>query len=69
MVSSGGAFVVSSGGTVRGLTISGGTVDVVSGGIVSGTMTFVNSGQLTFFTGLVAGFSSTTTKMDLPPCG
>ena len=65
-----GAEFIESGGTASGVMISGGTVDLASGGVIGGKVTFVNSGQLTLvdlqdFHSLVAGFSSTTTKIDL----
>jgi autotransporter passenger strand-loop-strand repeat protein len=62
VLSTGGIEYVLAGGTASGITISGGYADVLSGGIVSGTVTFVSGGELVLhdsvaFGGLVAGFA------------
>jgi autotransporter passenger strand-loop-strand repeat protein len=59
------------GGTVSGTTLSGGGAEVVSsGGVVSGTVTFVSGGTLFVndglnFGGTLVGFNSATDILDL----
>jgi autotransporter passenger strand-loop-strand repeat protein len=73
-IDSGGFVYVAAGGSVSGVTISGGTLDLASGGLFSGaTITFSGGGELLLndsvqFGGLVAGFSGTDTidLVDIP---
>ena len=67
VIDSGGFVYVASGGSISGVTISGGTLDLASGAsVVSGalTLTFSSGGELVLndavqFGGFVAGFSGT----------
>ncbi len=59
-----------SGGTLSGVTISGGTLEVASGGgVMSSTITFAGGGELvlddTKFRGKIAGFNSPAETIDL----
>jgi hypothetical protein len=67
VIDSGGFVYVASGGSISGVTINGGTLDLASGAsVVSGalTLTFSSGGELVLndavqFGGFVAGFSGT----------
>jgi autotransporter passenger strand-loop-strand repeat protein len=70
VVLSGGTAYVEPGATGGSTILSGGTEIVASGGIVSGTVTFVSSGELileesTTFGGTIFGLSNTSEKLDL----
>ena len=69
MIDSGGLEFVSSGGVTELATISGGTLEVASGGITSGAVSFAGGGTLELdasqtFSGAVAGFGGSA-RLDL----